>query len=157
MARATATRTRRIVRQRAKGPIDRGPGDRVRALRSARGLTQADLAGNEFSKGFISLLETGRTRVSLRAAEIIASKLGVGVAELLTPGSSNEELELILVRGESELRAGNAERVLPLLERWRTDHTCLTSVITGDGALVALVEEPTGQAVIAALESPSSR
>ena len=116
MARATATRTRRIVRQRAKGPIDRGPGDRVRALRSARGLTQADLAGNEFSKGFISLLETGRTRVSLRAAEIIASKLGVGVAELLTPGSSNEELELILVRGESELRAGNAERVLPLLE-----------------------------------------
>ena len=38
------------------------------------------------------------------------------MAELLTPGSSNEELELMLVRGESELRAGNAERVLPLLE-----------------------------------------
>src|SRR2546422_6804664 len=110
------TRHRRIVRQHAKGPVDPGPGERVRAMRVARNLTQADVAGREFSKGFISLVETGRTRMSLRAAEIIAGKLGVGVAELLASGSAASDVELTLVRSEGELRAGNVERALALLE-----------------------------------------
>src|SRR2546427_6040031 len=104
-----ATRHRRRVRQRAKGPVDPGPGERVRTMRVARNLTQADLAGGEFSKGFISLVETGRTRMSLRAAGIIADRLSVSVAELLVPGSTSEELEIALVRGETELRAGNLD------------------------------------------------
>ena len=52
--------------------MDPGVGLRVRELRIAREMTQADLAAKDFTKGFISLLENGRTRVSLRAAEILA-------------------------------------------------------------------------------------
>ena len=33
---------------------------RLRQLRQATGITQAQLAGRDFSKGFISLVETGR-------------------------------------------------------------------------------------------------
>lgn len=74
---------KRVVRQKAKGAIDPAIGQKVRELRTARRLTQAQLAGPDFSKGFISLLETGRTRISLRAAHVLASRLGVAVADLL--------------------------------------------------------------------------
>jgi transcriptional regulator with XRE-family HTH domain len=77
------TRSKRVVHQRAKGPIDGGLGRRVRALREAAGLKQSDLAGTDFSKGFISLVETGRTRMSIRAAEIIAKRLGLTLQQLL--------------------------------------------------------------------------
>jgi transcriptional regulator with XRE-family HTH domain len=73
---------KRVVHQKAKGPIDPVLGNRIRALREAAGLTQGDLAGDDFTKGFISLVETGRTRMSLRAAEIFAKRLGIMPYEL---------------------------------------------------------------------------
>jgi transcriptional regulator with XRE-family HTH domain len=48
-----------------------------------RRMTQADLAGSDFSKGFISLVECGRTRMSLRAAGILAARLDVSLGALL--------------------------------------------------------------------------
>ena len=75
---------KRVVRQKAKGPIDPTVGENVRKLRIEKGMTQAQLAGSDFSKGFISLLETGRTRASLRAAEILAKRLGITAPKLLT-------------------------------------------------------------------------
>lgn len=106
-------------RQRTKGPIDPRMGERVRIFRTARGLTQARLAGDDFTKGFISLVETGRTRMSLRAAEIVASRLGVSVAELLTEHAPapRAETELAVVRAEAELAAGRADRARELGER----------------------------------------
>src|ERR1044071_3816781 len=79
--RVSPVATKRLVRQRAKGPIDPAIGQRMKQLRIARGLTQADLAAKDFSKGFISLVETGHTRISLRAAEVLARRLGVSVSE----------------------------------------------------------------------------
>jgi tetratricopeptide (TPR) repeat protein len=73
-------------------------------LRAQRGLTQADLAGQDFSKAFISHIEHGRTRVSLRAAAIIAARLGVDIAELLAPSErSGLQIELSLAVAESHL------------------------------------------------------
>lgn len=74
---------KRVVHQKSKGPIDPAVGQKVRELRIERGMTQAALAGPDFSKGFISLLEAGRTRVSLRAAVVLASRLGVEAADFL--------------------------------------------------------------------------
>lgn len=76
---------KRVVRQKAKGPIDPAFGQRLREIRIERGMSQKELAGSDFTKGFISLLETGRTRSSLRAANILASRLGVAVADLMGP------------------------------------------------------------------------
>jgi tetratricopeptide (TPR) repeat protein len=113
---------RRATRQRAKGPIDPKLGERVRALRLARGLTQGDLAGTDFTKGFISLVETGRTRVSLRAAQILAERIGVGVTDLMNPPTAPQEMrsELQLLEAETRLRAGDASRAVELVTALRS-------------------------------------
>src|SRR5438105_15234684 len=104
-----STRTiRRRVRQKAKGPVDPGLGRKVRLLRLRRGLTQRGLAGTEFTKGFISHVETGRTRISLRADGLIAERLGVRITELLAspPDERGARTELRLVESERALAAG---------------------------------------------------
>lgn len=68
---------------RKLGPIPKALGKRLRDLRLARGLTQAQLAGDDFTKGFISHLEHGLSRMSLRSAEILAQRLNVPVGVLL--------------------------------------------------------------------------
>jgi tetratricopeptide (TPR) repeat protein len=112
-----------VVRQRAKGPVDPGVGARVRELRVARQMTQADLAGTDFTKGFISLLETGRTRVSLRAAEILARKLGISASELIAVGPTNAELDLTLLRAEQMLSSGRAADAIEVLQRISAEAT----------------------------------
>ena len=51
-------------------------GERVRAARRDAGLSQAQLAGEELTKGFISQIESGLVRPSIRSLQHIASKLG---------------------------------------------------------------------------------
>ncbi|HUP27725.1 MAG TPA: helix-turn-helix transcriptional regulator [Chloroflexia bacterium] len=60
-------------------------GQRVRQLRTRRGLTQQDLAGNDYSKSYISAIEQGKTRPSLEALQRIASRLEVPAGTLLDP------------------------------------------------------------------------
>jgi len=113
------TRTR-TVRQKKKGPIDPTVGERVRSLRTARGISQAELAGKDFSKGFISLVETGRTRMSMRAAEIIAGRLGVALAQLYSSSSQAEQaIEIEIIRAESHVASGESERALTTVRRLR--------------------------------------
>jgi tetratricopeptide (TPR) repeat protein len=107
-----------VVRHKAKGPVDPAFGARVRQLREARGMTQADLAGTDFTKGFISLLETGRTRASLRAAEIIAGRLGMAAAELMRVPETAQEayLEVALVAVAKQLTEEKPADALQALE-----------------------------------------
>ena len=62
------------------GSIDTAPtpvlGERVRAARRERGMSQAQLAGEELTKGFISQVESGIVRPSVRSLQIIAARLG---------------------------------------------------------------------------------
>jgi len=51
-------------------------GERVRTARHALGMSQAQLAGDELTKGFISQVEAGLVRPSLRSLQIIATRLG---------------------------------------------------------------------------------
>jgi tetratricopeptide (TPR) repeat protein len=52
-----------------------GLGERVRTARRELGLSQAQLAGEELTKGFISQLESGQVRPSIRSLQLIASRL----------------------------------------------------------------------------------
>ncbi len=113
----TAVKSRRTAGQKAKGPVSPKIGLRLRELRLMRGLTQSELArAGSFSKALISLIETGRTRMSLLTAEKLAARLDVSVGDLLAapvlPGEARQELAL--VRAESELRAGRPEGGLTL-------------------------------------------
>lgn len=105
---------KRVVRQKAKGPVDPRLGERLRELRTAAGMTQSELAGSDFSKGFVSLVETGRARASLRAAQIFATRLGVTLGELVDPAPvlGTSRLRSLLARATRvEAALGEAERV----------------------------------------------
>src|SRR2546427_471336 len=52
-------------------------GERVRQLRVAAGLTQTDLAGDRFSKEYVSQIERGKTRPTRETIEWLAGQLGV--------------------------------------------------------------------------------
>ena len=58
-------------------------GARIRSLRTAKGMTQAQVAEPNYTKAYISMLESGRTRASMKALEHIAGVLGVKPADLL--------------------------------------------------------------------------
>jgi transcriptional regulator with XRE-family HTH domain len=133
--------TARRVRQKAKGPIDPALGQRIRDLRLARGLTQRQLAGSDFTPGFISLLETGLTRASLRAAEIIAGRLGVAVSELVQVpiGRDQRSLELEFLGAQRSLAAGEAESALRMAE---------TVMQRTTGVLRTRVQRLSGQALL---------
>ena len=58
-------------------------GSRIKSRRKELGLTQADLAEPEFTRGFISQIENGITKPPLKTLEIIATKLAVSINYLI--------------------------------------------------------------------------
>ena len=78
-------------------------GERLRQLRVSAGLTQTDLAGERFSKEYISQIERGKTRPTRETIEWLSSRLGVD-ATFLASGVSTDErtrAEAILARAEA--------------------------------------------------------
>src|SRR4051794_8155292 len=68
-----------------------GLGARLRAARHARGLSQEQIAQPEFTKSYISAVERGKARPSLKALALLAGRLQVPLAELLAAPPSAEE------------------------------------------------------------------
>src|SRR5438034_8234879 len=94
-------------------------GARIRSLRTAKGLTQAQLAEPLYTKAYISMLESGRTRASMKALEHIAGVLGVKPSDLLGGMSapSTPQFQFLEARRLSEERhAGQAVPILAALE-----------------------------------------
>src|ERR671928_2005620 len=65
-------------------------GERLRQLRVAAGMTQTDLAGDRFSKEYVSQIERGKTRPTRETIEWLAVKLGVD-AGFLANGVSDDQ------------------------------------------------------------------
>jgi transcriptional regulator with XRE-family HTH domain len=85
-------------------------GERVRALRSARSVSQAALAAAlGVSKSYLSHIEAGRRPVSSRMLAQLAQTLGVDVSQLEegVPPDVKEELQLKLRFAELSLRNGD--------------------------------------------------
>jgi transcriptional regulator with XRE-family HTH domain len=94
-------------------------GARIRSLRTAKGLTQAQLADPLYTKAYISMLESGRTRASMKALEHIAGVLGVKPSDLLggTSGASAPQFQFLEARRLiEEGRSGEAVPILESLE-----------------------------------------
>jgi tetratricopeptide (TPR) repeat protein len=84
-------------------------GDRVRQLRIAKGLTQTDLAGERFSKEYVSQIERGKTRPTGETVEWLAARLGVDQSFLETGVSSSERerVESVIARAEASLESNS--------------------------------------------------
>jgi transcriptional regulator with XRE-family HTH domain len=91
-------------------------GARIRSLRTARGLTQAQLAEPQYTKAYISMLESGRTRASMKALEHIAGRLGVQPSDLLGGSPSPAAPQYDLIEARRLLEQGLAAEAIPMLE-----------------------------------------
>src|ERR671934_2965479 len=78
-------------------------GDRLRQLRVAAGMTQTDLAGDRFSKEYVSQIERGKTRPTRETIAWLAERLGVDAAYLANGVSVDERgrVESSLARAEA--------------------------------------------------------
>jgi tetratricopeptide (TPR) repeat protein len=98
-------------------------GERVRTLRVAAGLTQTQLAGERFSKEYISQIERGKTRPTEATVAWLADRLGVDPV-LLSSGISTEErtkLEAALARAEALAAAHRYEDAVEGYRALRAD------------------------------------
>jgi tetratricopeptide (TPR) repeat protein len=78
-------------------------GERLRSLRLTAGLTQTELAGERFSKEYVSQIERGKTRPTDETIAWLAQRLGVD-ASFLAHGVSTDErsrIEALLTRAEA--------------------------------------------------------
>ncbi len=91
-------------------------GARIRSLRTARGLTQAQLAEPQYTKAYISMLESGRTRASMKALEHIAGRLGVQPSDLLGGSPSPAAPQYDLIEARRLVEQGMGRDAVPLLE-----------------------------------------
>lgn len=103
----TLVRTRRrvVVDQRE---LARAIGSRIRAARQAAGLTQAELAGDRYTKAYISALELGHAKPSMAALDYLAPRLGTRPDRLLT----DEADQWTRLEADIHLAAGRYDQAL---------------------------------------------
>jgi transcriptional regulator with XRE-family HTH domain len=95
-----------------------GLGTRLRQLRVAAGMTQSELAGDRFSKEYLSQIERGKTRPTQETLGWIAERLGVDGSYLETGQSWNEyaEVEAAVTRAEAAVEGQQYDDVLAALD-----------------------------------------
>ncbi len=116
-------------------------GDRLRALRVAKGLTQTQLAGERFSKEYVSQIERGKTRPTDATIAWLAEQLGVD-SGYLASGVSTEErtkAEALLARAEALSEAHRHEEAIEVFREARP-------LVDGTGAPSLELRALTGEA-----------
>ena len=116
-------------------------GARVRALRVSAGLTQTELAGDRFSKEYISQIERGKTRPTESTITWLAERLGVDAA-LLASGVSTDErtkVEAMLARAEALSEAHQYEDAIEAFREARPN-------VDGTGAVALDLRALSGEA-----------
>src|SRR5258706_14449573 len=101
------TRDAALTQTRTAAPSGLRLGERLRQLRVAAGLTQSDLAGERFSKEYVSQIERGKTRPTRETVEWLAARLGVDSGFLANGVATDERgrLEGALARAETLIEA----------------------------------------------------
>src|SRR6188768_3097093 len=96
-------------------------GDRLRLLRVAAGLTQTELAGDRFSKEYVSQIERGKTRPTPETVEWLASRLDVDPAFLLSGVSTDERarVEALLSQAEALTQSHNYKDAIAAYDQAR--------------------------------------
>jgi len=96
-------------------------GERLRQLRVAAGLTQSELAGERFSKEYVSQIERGKTRPTGDTIAWLASRLDVDAGYLANGVSTDERgrVEATLTRAEALVEAHRYEEAVVEFERIR--------------------------------------
>src|SRR6266540_1059868 len=97
-------------------------GERLRQLRVAAGMTQTDLAGDRFSKEYVSQIERGKTRPTRETIDWLAGQLGVDAGFLANGVSADERgrVDSALARADALLEARRNDEALAEFEAIRS-------------------------------------
>jgi tetratricopeptide (TPR) repeat protein/DNA-binding XRE family transcriptional regulator len=101
--------------------LARRVGERIRVARRRAGMTQTELAGDRYTKAYISALETGITRPSMVALNYVAERLGLPASHFIGdphPTWSRLEVDMRLAAGDW---TGAAEGYRAVLEAGPAD------------------------------------
>ncbi|HEX2196402.1 MAG TPA: helix-turn-helix transcriptional regulator [Actinomycetota bacterium] len=124
-------------------------GRRLRELRLAAGMTQAELAGRRFSHAYVSVLEAGRREPSRAAIDYFAQRLGVAVEELWSEKGASWALQMaedLRAEGLHDQSRELLARTLGNLERDRELHPRVLVVLHRELARVDMPDDPASAA-----------
>lgn len=124
-------------------------GRRLRELRLAAGMTQAELAGHRFSHAYVSVLEAGRREPSRAAIDYFAQRLGVAVEELWSEKGASWALQMADDLRSEGLHAEGREllaKTLGNLERDRELHPRVLVVLHREMARIEADADPASAA-----------
>jgi tetratricopeptide (TPR) repeat protein len=129
--------TETIVRTRRRVVVDqrelaRAIGSRIRAARQTAGMTQLELAGDRYTKAYISALELGHAKPSMAALDYLAPRLGTTPDRLLT----DETERWTRLEADLHLAAGRYDQALEAfhtLAARETDKTRRGELLLGAG------------------------
>ena len=115
----TATATAEPAMASSDAVVESSVGERIRRLRLERGMSQSELAAGRLSKGFISQIESGRSRPSPESLRFIALRLSVPLVALL-PGLELAQQQAFLLRAaEAAVKARELAEADNLLDEVR--------------------------------------
>lgn len=120
---------RGAARKRRRSPVPLSPalaglGGRIRAARTEAGLSQSQLGRPHFTRAYVSALELGKIRPSLKALEFLAQRLGRTVSSFLEDAAElrrREELEQGIRRLKELVARGELGAARELLDRLAPD------------------------------------
>src|SRR5881394_4442965 len=97
-------------------------GERLRQLRVAGGMTQTELAGDRFSKEYVSQIERGKTRPTPETIRWLADRLGVDAGFLANGVDADERgrVDAALARCDALVEARRNDDALEEFERIRS-------------------------------------
>src|SRR6266498_1810640 len=97
-------------------------GERLRQLRVAASMTQTDLAGDRFTKEYVSQIERGKTRPTRETITWLADRLGVDAGFLANGVSADERgrVDSALARADALLGARRNDEALAEFEAIRS-------------------------------------
>src|SRR6476620_9490627 len=119
MSDSTATRQQQERASAAQASLRLG--ERLRQLRVSAGMTQTDLAGDRFSKEYVSQIERGKTRPTHETIEWLSGRLGVDAGFLANGVSADERgrVDSALARAYALLEARRNDEALEEFEKMR--------------------------------------
>lgn len=126
-------------------------GARLRRARQRAGLTQQQVAGDRYTKAYVSALEHGTAKPSMGALTFLAERLSIAPAELLhdvSPGWTRLEADLELAAGNWEPAADAYEELL----RVETDRKKRAELLRGRAEALCRLDRG-GEAISAASEA----
>jgi transcriptional regulator with XRE-family HTH domain len=132
-----------------------GIGDRIKALRADRGLSQRDLAGDKLSPSYISLVEAGKRVPTRDVVDWIAERLGTSAAALLhqrpVKPDTDTEVQLELRWARIALKNGDADDAVTRVKKVLAVGPSTQAEKFDAQALLAVATEASGR-VLEAIE-----